>query len=189
MKSKTKIYYMSFKSLNKSNLKQLKQNEKKYMRILYEYAFKDYSRDSMENDLQDMPTGRTEHISKSHSYGYVVIGISPQPIGCDIEKVRTDWTREDLKKRISFYLGSDSQLEVLNSLNPQRSAIIAWTRKESYFKVHQTRCVSKEFEIASLNETVCGKHMKFVSIQVDKDMILTCYIDIKSDVEWIQLRV
>lgn len=154
-----------------------KEEEKKYMQSLSKYVLKNAS-----------TINQIKHISKSHSNGYVVYAISTNTVGCDIEKIRWDLTIEDLKKQLNFYLDINEQEKVINSPYPQKCAIKAWTRKESYYKVHQTFNIPKVYDIASSDDVVSDGRMKFVSLVVDEDMILTCYTDQETDVEWIRIN-
>lgn len=46
---------------------------------------------------------------------------------------------------------------VNSSKQPKRNAILAWIRKESYFKVHQKRKVSDEFYIVTPTSLLQGE--------------------------------
>ena len=164
-----KIYYMSY------NCEGICKNahrykEKEYMQRLCKSINK---------------TEKSMYFSKSHSSGYVMIGYATSTIGCDVERIRYEWTIDDIKKRLFFYLNDDDL--ILSKENPQKAAILAWTRKESYYKVHQNRAIPAEFCISSLENNLTIGDRQFFSIQ-EGEMILTCYVEKGHSVDWIKIR-
>jgi hypothetical protein len=66
--------------------------------------------------------------------------------------------------------------------------IMAWTRKESYFKVNQTFACKEIVDITELCETLTLKEMKFVTREIEDDIILTCYTHLDADTHFIKIE-
>lgn len=145
----------------------------------------------MKHDEQGKPflVGADYQITISHSNGYVMLVVANSIVGGDIEKIRYDWSLQDIQKRMPFYLNEMQQEQIRNSEKPAEDAIRAWTRKESYFKVHQDRKVPSGFKIADFQDKITYKDKQFTSKIIDQKMIMTLYHDINEQVEYIEVII
>lgn len=171
--NETRIYYRNAAYLKRKpeSRQQRRIQENELMKQLMEYAAP---------EIKDFP-----FLSKSHSNGAALLAVSTSPVGCDLEKIQWKWSLGELSRRMSFYLSEEEKKDVLSSEQPKRNAILAWTRKESYFKVHQKRKVSDEFYIVTPTSLLQGEKMEFVTKYLAQDMIATCYHQKGSRLEWI----
>lgn len=78
------------------------------------------------------PTGETVEFSISHSGEYAVCAVSQQPIGVDIEKIRS--VNIDVAKRFT----EEEYKKIRNSKNPQDALFSLWVKKESFLKYKGT---------------------------------------------------
>lgn len=168
-----KVYYMKYPYVEGNRLCQ-KNLEKKYSGIVSE-------------KLQTQDKKRM-YFSKSHCPGWILIGQSDSIIGCDVERIYRDWDPKDTEKRLRFYLLPEQAAEILNSSNPQLGAILAWTRKESYFKACQKRKVPTQFLLSDPTFILSDEKMKFVSFQPDIHVIMTCYTNVENEISWIEVK-
>ena len=168
-----KVYYMKYPYVEGNRLCQ-KNLEKRYSNVLFE---------KMQVEDRELM-----YFSKSHCAGWILMGKSDDIIGCDVEKICRKWDCKDIKKGLGFFLLPNQEKEILSSFDPQTGAILAWTRKESYFKVCQNRKVPEQFKLYDSAFIISDGKTKFVSFQPDDDVIMTCYTNVESEVSWIQIK-
>lgn len=172
MSNSTIIYYCDgcFKQSNSWSRHEGRMRENDCMIQLLQYA---------KPQLEEHP-----FISKSHSNGNALFVISTSPVGCDLEQINWEWSMQQLEQRMAFYLSKEEIKYILEAEEPHKSAILAWTRKESYYKVHQQRKVLGGGSIVSDMETLQGNWMKFESRYIGNNIIATCYHQNECNLEW-----
>ena len=104
-------------------------------------------------DVEDL------HITLSHSGKYVMLGISENEIGVDIELIR-----EKVLKIIPKFL-SETEISYLSDKNKIEEALIYWTAKESLIKIYGKK------DLALLTEINVSKFDKNKSIGTFKGQI------------------
>ena len=150
------------------------------------YERRMWENDCMKNLIQYATPKLREYpfISKSHSNGKALLAISTNYVGCDLEKIERTWSLKQLEKRMKFFLSEEEVKQVLETKDPHRSAILAWTLKESYYKVQQHRKISDNISIVTEMDTLEGEKMKFDSKNIGQNMIVTCYHSSECSLEW-----
>lgn len=173
------VYYKKFEANNIANHREKKYLEKKFANILDKYIGYKH---------QQIGLTYPPFFSKSHCLGMIVIAYSDSPVGCDVEVLCHDWTIIDISKRVKFYLSTDEIKQLLCCDEPYFGAVLAWTRKESYYKVHKNRKIQNHFCITQLDLSISNGLMKFTSVVVDSKFLLTCYTNDEENIRWIEIE-
>lgn len=117
-----KEYYQKLNEYTKSKINKLKRIEDKKLSLLGQYLVANELNINPKNIhyLANVPyiINKDIYISITHKYPYVAIAISKNPIGLDLETVRSI---------------DDVTIKYLNCQN-SLDALITWTKKESLFK-------------------------------------------------------
>lgn len=77
------------------------------------------------------------HFSISHCKTGIAVAISENPIGVDIETIRT--FKADLMRKT---MNEDEQQHIISSTNPDLEFIRLWTQKEAFLKLQGTGIIS-----------------------------------------------
>ena len=98
---------------------------------------------------QPILKGSELHCSISHSHGYVAIGLSPAPLGLDIEV----WGPKAFKLRERFL----SKEEMISTpADAERHAVRLWTAKEAVYKHFNSSKLANFLDTIRIEQTPTG---------------------------------
>lgn len=117
------------------------------------------------------------HFNVSHSGEYVLLAVSPLPVGADIEQIR-----ESLPKGLQRIL-SEEEMKILECLSEQEKNSFffqLWTRKESYVKCLGQRIFTNPFLLSMVEKGIlCNRYKDcfFHSYDLEGYSISLCSFD------------
>ncbi len=161
--AETIVYYTSSPVKGEKNRRNLRELEAVCMRAVTE---------SRNDD------GLYPYSSKSHSQGNAVIAVSRYPVGCDMEAMPCGRDVFNILKGLFFFTDKDEADSIMESEDPARAAITAWTERECAYKACGSRSRKDARDLSG---------MKFESIYTREGFVITCCVRQGSRISWVRV--
>lgn len=120
--------------------------------------------------LANLDCAANIHFNLSHSGSYIVIGLSKQPIGVDVELVKNDFNFRGL---LQHYFSQTEAHSIIRSPSPVNGFFRSWTCKEALGKGLGSGISENMQQLPCLN----GTHQSTGSIMVNDWKVQTFWVD------------
>jgi 4'-phosphopantetheinyl transferase len=140
-------------------------------------------------------SGRELHFNISHSGNWILVAISGQEIGVDVEEIHASFSYQNL---LSFSFSEEEAAFIENSGLPHQSFYQLWTRKESLLKATGKGLVDELSRIPSLNSvqknpteiTGSTKNWEILSFPVDEKHVgSVAFLPVKTALQFFNFQL